>query len=547
MIKRILELVPREYRLGCFKMAALVPVKAALDLVGVAALIPVMLLVLEPGRLPFPAWMVLGGIVAVLCAKIVMSLLITRFNIRYLMGLYRSLSSRAFASLFAKGLVYVKNNNSARMTFNVTGVCYNFVMCYLGGWMKLIGELAFVLFLFIGMMIYSMKATLLSICAFVPGVLIYLFAVRKPLRQMGRRENEMRREQNRIVNETFRGYSEVRVNDAFPMIMDRFTRGLEEISAFRLRGSLIQSIPSYLLELSVVVLVAVLTMITLPEGSGADGAVFLGVCTVVMIKLLPTVRNILGCMSAITATKYTQEILGDMTAVPDDETRSEDVIPIPFNDRISLKNVTFGFDDGAAPVINGLDLEIPKGCRLGIKGRTGAGKTTLFNILLGLYTPQEGSLYVDGEKITADNLARWHKIIGYVPQDVFIADSTIIQNVALGCDPDRIDRDKVINALEQASLMDFVNGLPDGIDTRIGEMGSRMSGGQRQRLGIARALYKNASVLFFDEATSSLDTQTESQVNKAIEQLSSNDNSLTIIVISHRESTLEFCDRILAL
>ena len=547
MIRKILELLPQEYRLGCFKMAALVPVKAVLDLVGVAALIPVMLLVLEPGRLPFPAWTVLGGIVGVLIIKTVLSILITRFNIRYLMGLYRSLSSRAFASLFAKGLVYVKNNNSARMTFNVTGVCYNFVMCYLGGWMNLIGEIAFVLALFAGMMAYSMRATLLSVCAFVPGVLIYLFAVRKPLRQMGRRENELRREQTRIVNETFRGYSEVRVNDAFPMIMDRFTHGLEEISTFRLRGSLIQGIPSYLLELSVVVLVAVLTLITLPEGSGTDGAVFLGICTVVMIKLLPAVRNILGCMSSITATKYTQEILGDMTTVPDKETRMEDVKPIPFKEKISLKSVTFAFDEDSAPVFRNFDLEIPKGCRLGVRGRTGAGKTTLFNILLGLYTPQEGGLYVDDERITPENLEQWHKIIGYVPQDVFITDSTIIQNVALGCDLDRIDRDKVIRALDKASLMDFVNNLPDGIDTRIGEMGSKMSGGQRQRLGIARALYKDASVLFFDEATSSLDSQTESQVNKAVESLSSSDNSLTIIVISHRESTLEFCDRILAL
>ena len=207
-------------------------------------------------------------------------------------------------------------------------------------------------------------------------------------------------------------------------------------------------------------------------------------------------------------------------------------------------NLSFRFEDADGYVLENLNLSIRKGERFGIMGRTGAGKTTLFNLLLGLYHPTEGGIYVDSQLLSPENMPSWHKLIGYVPQDVFIADASVLQNVALGVEPSKIDRRRVEEALRQASLGDFIAELPEGLDTRIGEAGSNISGGQRQRLGIARALYKKAEVLFFDEATSSLDSQTEAEVNKAISALSSEHKELTIIVISHRESTMEFCDRI---
>lgn len=563
-MREVWGLIPKEYKRGCLRVAVLVPVKAVLDLIGVAALLPVMLLVLDPAKLQdsvlgrfarlldFPidgnfTLFVILAVILVLLIKTLLSLLIINYQNRFLMGLYRNLSSRLFVSLYSRGLLYIKNQNSSRMAFNVIGVCHNFVMGYLGGWMHLFGELAFVVLLLTALLIYSSKATLMAVCAFIPVVLLYVLVVRKPLNSMSRKENEARREQNKLLYETFRGYSEVQINDAFPRIQQRFVNGLSNISDFRIRTSLLQSIPSYLLELSVVAIVAVMMLFGL-DAKDPENVLFLGIFAVSLLKLLPTVRSIIGSISALNVTEYTKEVISDITTPTVFKVLHNDKVkPMSFEREIKVDNVTFAFEDEETPVIKSMNFSIAKGRRFGIKGKTGAGKTTLFNILLGLYPPTSGAVLVDGVALGVDNLPSWHKIIGYVPQEVFVADTTILENVALGFNASEIDREKAETALQQASLLDFVKSLPNGMDTRIGEAGCKMSGGQRQRLGIARALYKDASVLFFDEATSSLDTQTEMEVNQAIRDLSDNHKELTIIVISHRDTTLSFCDEILEL
>lgn len=563
-MREVWSLIPSEYRRGCLRVALLVPVKAVLDLVGVAALVPVMMLVLDPLKLQssflgrvsgllnfttdtgFTIFVILS-VVLILLLKVFLSIAIINYQNRFLMRLYRNLSSRLFVSLYSRGLLYIKNQNSARMAFNVTGVCYNFVMGYLGGWMKLFGEIAFVILLFSALLFYSAGATIMAILAFLPVLLLYMLFVRKPLRDLGKRENDARREQNRLLYEAFKGYSEVQVNDAFPVIERRFRQGLDNISSYRIKSGIISSLPSYLLELSVVLIVAVFILFSVSSGEAAD-IVFMSIFAVSLLKLLPAVRGIMGAMSSLSATQYTKEVIAEIrTPVSFPLLHDDDIVPMQFDRSIRVEDVSFHFEDDEEDVISHLSFEIRKGVRFGIKGRTGAGKTTLFNILLGLYPPSGGRVTVDGVTLSSDNVGSWHRIVGYVPQNVFVADSTILENVALGFDPSSIDRDKAMNALRQASLSDFVAGLPNGIDTRIGEGGCKMSGGQCQRLGIARALYKNASILFFDEATSSLDSQTESEVNEAIAALSDENSGLTIIVISHRDSTMSFCDEILEL
>lgn len=561
---RLRALIPESFRGGALKLAATVPLRALLDLVGVAALLPVMLLVLDPealrnivpesllslvsvnpGSAAF-AIAVVFATIAVLLVKVLLCLLITRSQSRYMMSLYRNLSSRLFISLFSKGLLYVKNQNSSKMAFNVIGVCYNFVMGYLGGMLRLCGESVFVLLLLCALLCYSPVATLLAVLAMAPVVLFYVLIIRRPLREIGKRENEARREQNRIVTETFRGYSEIQVNNAFPQTMQRFASGLDDISAFRVRSAVIQGIPSYMLELVVLAVVGVMMLLSFAMDGGLD-PVFIGIFTVAAMKLLPAARTIVSSLSAISQTEYTTEIMAQITDNAADYAPDRNAEPMAFDREVELRDVSFTFPEDSQAVISNLSLSIPKGTVLGIKGRTGVGKTTLFNILLGLYQPQQGGLYVDGSKVDENNMASWHRIVGYVPQDVFVADASIAENVALGIAREDIDREKLMRALERASLREFVDSLPQGADTRIGEMGCKLSGGQRQRLGIARALFKDARILFFDEATSSLDRETELEINHAIASLKGSDNDLTVVVISHRESSLAFCDRIIEL
>ena len=191
-------------------------------------------------------------------------------------------------------------------------------------------------------------------------------------------------------------------------------------------------------------------------------------------------------------------------------------------------------------VLTNACLEIKRGESVGIIGTSGSGKTTAVDILLGLLTPIKGGVLIDKKNIN-DDMGGWLKMLGYIPQNIFMLDDDIRSNVAFGVDKDEINDVKIWNALRESSLEDFVKQLPEGLDTQLGERGVRLSGGQKQRIGIARALYKDPDILFFDEATSALDNETEKAIMESIDSLQGNK---TLVIIAHRLSTIENCNHI---
>jgi ABC-type multidrug transport system fused ATPase/permease subunit len=213
--------------------------------------------------------------------------------------------------------------------------------------------------------------------------------------------------------------------------------------------------------------------------------------------------------------------------------------PIPFGRSIDLSNVGFRYAPDGPWVLRNVDLHIPKGARIGFKGTTGGGKSTLLDVVMALLEPTEGRLLVDGLPVTEGNRRAWQVRIAHVPQSIYLADSSIAENIAFGVPADRIDPERVASSARQAQIADLIGTLPEGYATRVGERGVRLSGGQRQRIGIARALYKQASVIIFDEATSALDGETEEAVMNAIEGLG---RDLTLLIVAHRLSTLHGCD-----
>ncbi len=218
-----------------------------------------------------------------------------------------------------------------------------------------------------------------------------------------------------------------------------------------------------------------------------------------------------------------------------------------FRHEIAVRNLGFRFADGGRELFRGLSLSIRKGERIGIRGASGAGKTTLFNLLLGLYEPTGGEITIDGTPLTAANRRAWQNRIGYVSQNLFIADGSFAANVALGVPDDEIDRSGSCRALEAAPLGEWSPGLPKAWTPMSAECGCRLSGGQRQRIGIARALYRRADVLFFDEATSALDSRTERRSTVRSPSSLRATCGLTLVVIAHRESSLEYCNRIITI
>jgi ABC-type multidrug transport system fused ATPase/permease subunit len=210
---------------------------------------------------------------------------------------------------------------------------------------------------------------------------------------------------------------------------------------------------------------------------------------------------------------------------------------------LKVENITFHYPSTDSPALNNISFEISYGEMIGFVGSSGSGKTTMVDVLMGLLEPQQGKVLVNENSI-ASNTREWQNLIGYVPQNIFLTDDTLLNNIVFGIPENQIDQTKVQNALEAARLTTFIDSLPDGLNTKVGERGVRLSGGQRQRIGIARALYHNPSVLVLDEATSALDTVTEREVMDSVKQLK---GAKTIIVIAHRISTILSCNRIFVL
>jgi ABC-type multidrug transport system fused ATPase/permease subunit len=260
-------------------------------------------------------------------------------------------------------------------------------------------------------------------------------------------------------------------------------------------------------------------------------------------RLMPALQQIYaGLVRLRFAGPALDALHADLMSLKPADATDADTEAMLLRQAIKLANIQFGYPNAKEPALKGINLNIPANGTIGLVGATGSGKTTTVDIILGLLEPHEGTLTVDEKVINASNLRQWQKAIGYVPQQIYLADDSVAANIAFGVEPSRIDQAAVEHAAQIANLHDFVvNELPEGYATAVGERGVRLSGGQRQRIGIARALYHKPQVLILDEATSALDSLTEQAVMDAVSNLG---NEITIILIAHRLSTVRQCDQI---
>jgi ATP-binding cassette, subfamily B, bacterial PglK len=319
-------------------------------------------------------------------------------------------------------------------------------------------------------------------------------------------------------------------------------------SADRLRRALTQTsyisyFPRVLVEIVALMLIAVLVWYLARGEEGLLAAIpKLGALAACGQRLLPLLQAAYLGWSQIRGSRESIGEVAQLLELPDTGAlpQGRAVAPLRFSQSVELDAVEFRFATGG-PILDHIDLSIAKGERVGIAGPTGAGKTTLMDVLLGLLEPVSGCVRVDGVPLHPGNLPAWHRNVAHVPQDIFIADDTIAANIAFGTPEDAIDHTRVERAARNAGIHQFISQLANRYGTQCGERGVRLSGGQRQRIGIARALYKRASFLVLDEATSALDNETEREVMAAIAQLS---REITVVMVAHRLSTLANCDRI---
>lgn len=562
MKQSVLGIIPRQFRARGYLVTFTILLRALLNFVGLAALLPVLYLILDSENIHSNRYLseiydtfgfgsdtsfvasVTAAMLLFITLKCLVNLALYRFERDYIYALYRYLSRNLYIDYFNRGLSFIKSSNSTVLSRNVNVVCYTFVAGVLRPLASIFSEAMLFAMLFAAILIYNPTAALLTVAIFVPSVWLYFALVRKRVNRYGDIENEAQRTKYRNVVETYRGYADIEINNAFPKMLSSFDRSIDTIIDVGAKNATVSTLPQIFTEIGLAAGMSLLVTMSVGSGSG-DMKILFGIFAVAALRLLPSIRSIMAAWTALRYNRYTIDIIrdADINKTSTVEDTADD--RFEFRDSIEIDDLSFRFADSDKDTLHGLSFEIRKGEKIGIKGRSGAGKTTLFNLLLGFYRPTGGGIRIDGELLSESNRRKWQNTIGYVSQSVFLTDNTILANIALGCDEASVDLDRVNKAVDMANLREFVDSLPNGLQSRIGECGALLSGGQRQRIGIARALYKRADILFFDEATSSLDSDTERGINESIETLSRNDDQLTIIIIAHRESSLDCCDRII--
>lgn len=539
MLKEIYHLLlPSERRMG-MRVIMAVFFSALLNFAGLAALIPVLLFLIEEKEEKGEALLYCLLAVGFILFKNVLVMGLSRFQNYFLLSLYKRLSFSLFSSYYHRGILFISRLGSTRLGYEVNYVCYAFSMSLLSPLLNMTADVLLILLVTAVLLVYAPMTVLMLYLAFFPFMLMYIFGIKRRIRYYGKKELLARREQTRIVTEAYKGYAELEVNHAFPFLQHSFLKGLDTISFCRLKLETVYHLPLCLSELSVVIGLTLLAL----SGTGNVKAL-VGIFAVGAFRLLPALRESLSAWTQIQNSVFCLRIIKAGMEDLFSTFEEKPTAGLSFEKEIVISNLSYTYPEGKR-VLKEFDCTIRKGEYIGIRGSSGIGKSTLFNLLLGFLKPDGGEIRIDGVLLSAENRKLWHRRIGYVPQGVFILDGTLAENVALGCCD--ISKEKVKRILRQVRLDEWVDELPLGIDTLLGESGARLSGGQKQRVGIARALYKEADILLLDEATSALDTATECEINEMICGLRNDYRGLTVLSIAHRESSLAFCNRIITL
>lgn len=405
----------------------------------------------------------------------------------------------------------------------------------------------FIVFSVLGFLIQLDPVLLSSIMLSFGGIyVLFAFFVRKQLTKNSYIESKEHSHVMRLLQDGLGGIRDVILTGNQNFYTEIFKDSDQKLRKASALSSFTAASPKFVIETLGMVLIAGLAYTTaVREGDLQSSLPLLGALALSAQRLLPILQQAYQGWAMIKGSKATLEDVLDLLNQPlPSYALLPPPAPIKFQSELSLNKVSFRYQEDGPWILRDLNLIISKGARIGFIGQTGSGKSTLLDIIMGLLNPSQGNVCIDGVPLIEENIRAWQSSIANVPQAIFLSDSSIAENIALGVSADKIDFEKVKRVAEQAKIAEHIESLKDGYDTQVGERGVRLSGGQKQRIGIARALYKDASVIVFDEATSALDTETEKTVMDSIEGLG---KDLTILMIAHRLSTVQNCDKIVEL
>jgi len=396
------------------------------------------------------------------------------------------------------------------------------------------------------------NAPVAILCAVVIGGAYggsYLLIWRR-MQRVGRARASANQDRFQFANESLRGFRDIRILGREENYIRRYDGPSLKMQETLILLNVLATMPRYIIQAITFCAVVVLCLALVPVGEldGASGLTemlpMLGVFAFAGQRLVPELQRLYSALATLQFGRAAVDrVYEDLSGAPE-IVRAAPSERIRLTESLRFDAVSYVYPTADEASLSDVSIEIRASEKIGIAGSSGAGKTTLGDIVLGLLTPSAGQLRVDGVSIDASNASAWQYSVGFVPQDIFLSDASVAENIALGLTPEEIDRGLMETCARTANIHQFITSLPEGYATRVGDSGVRLSGGQRQRIAIARALYKSADLIVFDEATSALDTLTESEVMAALNGLP---GDKTILIIAHRLSTLDMCDRILVL
>lgn len=528
------------------------------DLLGLALIIPVIGLVLSPASyntlisyMPFMSGFskneLLLVIVAVflilIVAKNAFGLYINKLQVNFVQDLYVTSSMNVLEKIYGRSLLDIQKNTSnelvGKLSHYQSALCSNAAISTI----IIINEAIIFTLTAITVCAWDWKLFLLLIGVLLPIMGFFYSKVKNMIKTAGEEKSKNGVALYASAQEMIFGYTDIKIAGTENSFKNRFKTFVTNYSKHQARMDFMLFIPTRIIEIAIFMCITLILIYGVFVLKDLDKIVStVSLFSMIAYRSIPSVNRFVMALSNLNATDF---VFRDEDFIQQTEADNQNNVPtqaIKFDDSIRFSHVSYQYPGDNKYVIKDCNLEIKKGEKIGIIGKSGAGKSTLIGNILGFLHPTEGSIHVDDTSLTEDNTIQWWKILGYVRQEVFIMNTSFMENIAIGESKEEIDVAQLQHAIKLARLEELVAEWPEGINTHLNERGNNLSGGQKQRIAIARAIYKGAQVLIFDEATSALDSKTEEEITNSIRELGN--EHLTIVIIAHRYTSLKYCDKI---
>lgn len=563
MNKQILSVFTAKQKRQLVLLLILTMIGSVLELLGVSAIMPFVNVATNPdmvhtsgamnyfyellGLTSVSQFLVVLAILLVVIYIVKNGFLIFLYNYQYKFT-FRSqkiLEGKLLSCYIHQDYTFHLSQNSAQLQRNIIQDVMGFFQSVLAC-LQLLTEVCVCLALFLYLLITDIMITVgvaVLMCIFMA---VFMGYFRKRIKNIGAESRGASAKRVQWVQQSLGGIKEIKILGREDYFLNSYNDNASIYAEKQRQYQLANIVPRPIME--TLGISSLLIIVAVKLANGAEIAAMLPILSVFAVaafRLLPSFSRISGYIGTIAFNRSAaDEVCNDIAEaeklMKECEAREEGAESIPFTKEIKIQDISFRYPNTDKDVLDHADVVIPKNASVAFIGPSGAGKTTMADVLLGVLEPQRGNILID-ECDVYKNLTAWHKKLGYIPQTIYLMDDTIRKNIAFGIPENQIDEKRIQSAVREAQLTELIDGLDEGVDTFIGERGVRLSGGQRQRIGIARALYTNPEILILDEATSALDNDTEKAIMEAIHMLQGNK---TLLIIAHRLTTIQNCDYI---